>query len=250
MRNIWQDRLTAFSFRYQRLVQPYRDMIDVFSTMIERRRGMCIFDVGCGSGRIIELVVHDLALEPSAVTAIDLSPYAIAYARESLAALDSTTPIEYAVRDLSSPDCFQAWPDASYDLVTASLCLQYAQHWDELRQCWTTTAYQRALSELYRLLKPGGQLVFSVDTPDPNFWVLAVRSQKEIFRTWWRAPYLMVMAGILLLQGRELARIAKTGRFHFLPLEQVMTMLEEAGFRDIQHRLTFANLAWAISCRK
>lgn len=250
MRELWANKLTAFTFQYQRQVKPYKDLLADFAAMLDRRPGMAVMDVGCGSGRVLELMLDDLDLAPSAVTAMDLSPFAIEYARRNVLRLNPACPVEFHQRDLSAPDCFASWSDNSFDLVTAGLCIQYAQHWDEEGQRWTTKAYERVLGEIARILKPGGQFLFSVDTPDPNFLVLARESGGEIFEKWWKAPYMLLIAGLLLLQGRELAREARKGRYHYLPIERVAAFLEQVGFRDVAWKLSFADLAWVISCRK
>jgi ubiquinone/menaquinone biosynthesis C-methylase UbiE len=248
MRELWSEKLTAYTFQYQRLVKPYKDLLAVTEKAIDKRPGMKVLDMGCGSGRIIEMLVE--RHEPQSIDAFDLSPFALQHARKHVDRLGSPCPVNYHVRDLSHPECLWGWDNSQFDLVTAGLSLHYAQHWDANQQRWTTLGYQRILKDIFRVMAPGGQFVFSVDTPNPRFFRLAVESRREIFGTWWKAPYLLAISGLLLLQGREIAKQAAIGRYCYLPIEETVSYLQAAGFTDIRHELTFADMAWLISCRK
>jgi len=54
----------------------------------------------------------------------------------------------------------------------------------------------------------------------------------------------------MVAQARWLTEQANLGRFHYLPIEEVVSILEEAGFRNIQYKLTYAGLAWVVACEK
>ena len=55
------------------------------------------------------------------------------------------------------------FPDASYTCVVSGLSISYAESFDEATGQWTTAAYDRLLSEVFRVVKPGGRFVFSVN---------------------------------------------------------------------------------------
>lgn len=249
MDNLWTGKLVSFAYRYQGEAKPFKDMMAVFARMIDGSRHDCMMDVGCGGGRILRLIFEDLGFRPNYAVALDVSESALKYAQKSIEPISNGT-VEYFQRDISHPDCFNFCSPAKFDLITAGLSIQYAEDWNEERGAWTTRAYERVLNEIYRLLKPGGKFVFSVNTPNPDFSVIAEESKKEIFAKWWRAPFLLGVALIMVLQGKKLTRNANEGRFHYLPIEQVAAFLRQAGFGDIRHELTYAGLAWVVSCRK
>lgn len=91
--------------------------------------------------------------------------------------------------------------------------------------------------------------MFSVNVPQPKFSNIAKESWREIFLSW-RFPLNLLVSTIMVWHGRWLAKQAKIGRFHYLPIEEVEKIILRIGFRDIQSRLTYAGLAWVVSCQK
>lgn len=250
MTGIWTNSLVSFAYRYQKEARPYKDMMVVFGNALPRKKGMKVLDIGCGSGRILKLIKDDAALEPSSIMASDVSGPALEEAKKEALRRGWTCPVEFIQSDISSPQWCASLKKGDYDLVTAGLSLQYAEARDLVSGRWTTKAYERVLSDIHGLLKPGGQLVFSANTPNPDFSIIARESKKEIFRVWWKAPFMLGVAAIMVAHGRKLVREANRGRFNYLPVETVAEFLKKAGFRDIKFTLTYAGLAWVISCQK
>ena len=72
-------------------------------------------------------------------------------------------------------------PDGCMDGVVSGLAVQYAASYSEERGCWTTEAYDRVLSEVRRVLRPGGRFVFSVNVPDPSWFRVTLQSLSGVF---------------------------------------------------------------------
>ena len=102
-------------------------------------RGKRALELGCAAGLLTEQLVHAGA----DVLAIDREPQLVARAAERLAGR-----ADIVVADLEEP--FDGVPTGSVDAVVASLVLHYLEDWGPL------------LTELRRVLVPGGVLVFSV----------------------------------------------------------------------------------------
>ena len=100
-----------------------------------------LIDVACGTGRFLTFVKDNYPHLPA--TALDISPYYLAEARNSLAAWSRVDFIEGAVESAELPA-------AGYDIAT---CI-YLFH--EL----PADLHVRAADAIARLLKPGGLLVF------------------------------------------------------------------------------------------
>ncbi|MGW4501083.1 class I SAM-dependent methyltransferase [Micromonospora sp. NPDC004336] len=103
--------------------------------------GRRILDAGCGSGPLFEA----LRARGAVVTGFDASPAMVELARKRLG-----EDADLRVADLGQPLPFD---DGAFDDVVASLVLHYLRDW------------KAPLSELRRVLRPGGRLLLSVNHP-------------------------------------------------------------------------------------
>src|SRR5439155_25569557 len=115
----------------------------------------------------------------------------------------------------------------------------------EQRECWTRDAYDQVLAEVRRVLKPGGRFVFSVNVPEPAWGKVAWDALSGTFDAQRPHRYLL-KAWRIYRYGGWLKREARRGRFHYLPLPDVLRHLEAAGFAGAQHRMSFARQAYVI----
>ncbi|WP_114239296.1 class I SAM-dependent methyltransferase [Dyella sp. C9] len=103
-----------------------------------------LLDVGCGQGRSFRLLRD--AFCPARLIGLDADPHSIELSREEAAR-------EGIPAELIAGDCAQiGLPDASVDIV---FCHQTFHHLVE---------QERALDEFWRVLKPGGLLLFAEST--------------------------------------------------------------------------------------
>ena len=65
--------------------------------------------------------------------------------------------------------------DDSFDHAVSGLSISYAEHYDTATGLWTTATYDRLLAEVFRVLRPDGRFVFSVNVPDPSWATVALR---------------------------------------------------------------------------
>jgi hypothetical protein len=105
------------------------------------------------------------------------------------------------------------------------------------------------LSEAHRLLRPGGNFVFSVNVPEPAWSRVALDALSGLGQA--RKPLRYVQkAWRMWSYGGWLKREARRGRFHYLPLPVIVEKLMRIGFQEIEHRLSYARQAYLIRCRK
>jgi SAM-dependent methyltransferase len=141
--------------------------------------GLRVLDAGCGPGALTEwLTAHG-----ATVTAFDISPEMVRLARARAAGKASII-----VADLARPFTFA--PDASHDLIVASLALHYIAD------------LAPVLAEFHRVLASEGAVVFSVHHPASDWQChsrdnyFAIKQVTEPWRlpggpyevTFWRRP--------------------------------------------------------------
>src|SRR5262249_59692370 len=125
-----------------------------------------------------------------------------------------TDRVEFRQGDLSQG--LPGFETGSLDGVVSGLAIQYAEHYCEQTGHWTRQAYDRLLSEVHRVLRPGGAFVFSVNVPRPEWLKLSLSGVIAAFRSGKPARYVK-NAWRMLRYGAWLKREANRGRFHYLP---------------------------------
>jgi tellurite methyltransferase len=105
-------------------------------------RGMRVLDAGCGYGRNL---VH-LLREGCEIFALDAGPEGVEHVRKLSASLETGLPAENFQVGLIEKMPF---PDAFADVVICNSVLHFARDEDH---------FERMLSELWRVLRPGGML--------------------------------------------------------------------------------------------
>ncbi|UCD95410.1 MAG: class I SAM-dependent methyltransferase [Candidatus Zixiibacteriota bacterium] len=142
---------------YEELAERYAAQIDTKAenayyerpatlTLLPDVKGMRVLDAGCGPGSYSEWLISHGA----EVTAVDVSPTMVEYARRRLG-----PNVAVWLKDLSKPLDFL--DTASFDLVLCALVLDYIRDWGRLFQ------------QFYRILRNSGLLVFSVGHPFTDF---------------------------------------------------------------------------------
>jgi SAM-dependent methyltransferase len=105
-------------------------------------RGLKIFEAGCGPGILAEYLVH----EGAKVVGFDVSPKMI-----ELAKLRVPHNATFFVSDMAKH--LPIDQNGQFDMVVASLSIDYIKNWEI------------PLSEFYRLLKPKGKFIFTIQHP-------------------------------------------------------------------------------------
>jgi len=132
--------------------------------------GLRVLDAGCGEGRFARM----LAERGAKVTGVDLSEKMIGHARNAEA--EQPLGIDYGIEDM----CDLSFEDGEFQLVVAYLSIIDVED------------YEQALSEMARVLAPGGRLVFSLIHPcfSPPIWgweprkpgIIPMRDKDRLFR--------------------------------------------------------------------
>jgi len=143
-----------------KIISAYEEMAEKYNELIEHKphnayydrpntlqllsevEGKSILDAACGPGKYAEILLS----RGATVTGFDLSPKMIKLAKER-----NKEQATFLVHDLSMP--FEMFKNESFDVVLCALALHYVED-------WTLT-----IQEFYRVLKPNGTLVISIEHP-------------------------------------------------------------------------------------
>jgi SAM-dependent methyltransferase len=151
---MWEKNAKAWIFLSENGYDVYRDYVNTpaFCSILPDINELCGIDIGCGTGYNTNI----LANMGAKMIGIDISPSLIKYANKvekgRQAESGRLNAIIYSKADAVDLPFFAN----EFDFATSFHCLM-----DILE-------YEQALSEIFRVLKPGGFLQFSI--PHPCFW--------------------------------------------------------------------------------
>lgn len=132
--------------RYNALIdhKPHNAYYDRPNTLglIGNVKGKNVLDAACGPGKYAEVLID----QGAEVTAFDLSPKMIENAKTR-----NPKHGTFFVHDLEKP--FDSLPNETFDIVLCALAMHYVENWD------------LTIREFYRVLKPTGKLIISVEHP-------------------------------------------------------------------------------------
>jgi ubiquinone/menaquinone biosynthesis C-methylase UbiE len=248
--NYWLDDDCARAVWDQHHAVPYQELLRDTGRLLDAKPGERWLDLGCGSGQLTALIWRKSRGRVGQIIAFDCAAanaLAVGRIRDRLTPRPGPKQIAFVLGNFSHG--LGQFPAASFDGVTSGLALSYAESWDPLTRRYTDAAYNRAFDEVYRVVKPGGQFVFSVNVPQPRFWCIFWKSLRVAFRL---SKPAKVLINSVRMQGygRWLQREAARGRFHFLPLPVIVERLEQTGFRVVKAALSYAGQAYLLSALK
>lgn len=196
----------AYMQRRQRPDNP-NDTIEqpIFMEMLGDYADKSVLDLGCGDGGFgVEL----LGAGARSYTGVEASARMVALARERLAPAGG----------IVHHDGIESWayPENAFDLVVSRLALHY------------TDSIEQTVARIYKALKPGGRLVFSVEHP------LLTSSNKSATASgrrddWIVDDYFVTGARNVAWMGSEVIKFHRT-------VEDYFTALQQAGFTVEQLR--------------
>jgi ubiquinone/menaquinone biosynthesis C-methylase UbiE len=247
--NYWPDTHCAKAFWGQHDLPAYRQLLADTIEWADPGPGERWLDLGCGGGAISRAIwEHTGGTVEEVVGADCAAANAIAYDRLQ----ETLTPapgdrVRFVCHDFSSG--LGAFEDGSFDHAVSGLSISYAESFDPEAGRWTTTAYDRVLTEMFRVLRPGGRFVFSVNVPNPSWGRVARYSLGAAWHSGHPLRHLK-RSWRMLWYGRWLKREARAGRFHYLPAEAITAKLVRSGFSQVAHRLSYCDQAYIFRAVK
>lgn len=249
-KNYWLDRECAQAFWDQRLALPYQELLQDTARWLDIRPGERWLDLGCGCGQLTALLWQRSGGQVGEIVAMDCNAVnegAIAKLRRKLSASGKAPPIPFIAGNFSAG--LPQFADASFDGIVSGLAISYAESCDAQTGRYTDEAYNRLLAEMFRVVKPGGRVVFSVNVPNVRFWPIFWKSLRLAFRISKPAKTL-VNSLRMMAYGRWLQREARRGRFHYFPIGEIENRLRRVGFGDFHYCHSYAEQAYVIAAGK
>ena len=241
--NYWTDSKCAKAFWGQQEAPAYRRLLADTLAWADPKPGERWLDLGCGGGAISRAIWEKTAGQVAEVVGVDCAAAnALPYQRlRSSLPVTLKNRVQFVCQNFSHGlGCFA---DESFDHAVSGLSISYAEFYDEAAQTWTTQAYDLLLREVWRVLRPGGRFVFSVNVPEPSWFKVSLHSLGAVFQAN-RPLHFLKKSWRMLRYGSWLKREARTGRFHYLPADTVRAKLRAAGYVGIAHRLSYVGQAY------
>lgn len=248
--NRWFHDETAQAFWDQHRALPYRELLRDTIDWCEPAQGEDWLDLGCGGGQLTAGLWHTSRGTLHSIHASDCAAIN-AQAIERLTLKLQPAPCAQQIT-FSAVDFSKGLPqlkDASYDGIVSGLAISYAESFDLQSQQYTDAAYTRLYHEFFRVLRNGGRIVFSVNVPNPNYWKIVWKSFGKGVKL---GKPLRTLKNVLQMQrdGTWLKREAARGRFHFVPLVEIVQRLQQAGFARWESKLSYADQAYLVRAWK
>lgn len=212
---------------------PYRRMVERHAELLRPAAGDVILDAGAGTGNITQV----LAVPAARVIGIDFCAPALERCRRKVPAA------EFRTGDLTSPLAFES---GTFDKIACSLVLHYL----------TPERQRFALTELSRVLKPGGLLAITVFASGFRTLRVYTETLRERRKTDGFGPTVVLGIRYVVNTARifyyvwRIKRAERAGDYRFATAEELGRMLQSAGFDVLSIEPTMAGQCWTALARK
>ena len=248
--NHWPESKCAKAFWGQHELPPYKRLLADTIAWCDTQPGQRWLDLGCGCGQLTTALWLKAQGRLRQIVGLDVAAVnAVAFERLRGAVEPPATAEQIAFHQADFSSGLGSFADGHFDGAVSGLAIQYAESYDTATGGWTTDAYDHLLREVRRVLRPGGWFVFSVNVPDPAWGRVALAALTGLLR----APRMtrFVKNSLRMWRyGSWLSKEARRGRFHYLPVDQIVNRLEAAGFQAVEHRLSYVKQAYVLRCQK
>ncbi len=252
LKHFWRDYLLGrdrhLGMELLTITSPYRALIRSQVEALDLRAGQRVADLGSGTGALpVHLLTEGMGDAALRIDEIDYVPEALERARARIADVSEKRgrhlDVHFLECDLDAEGSEGPVPvaDGSYDRLVASLLLNYVKSPEAL------------LREARRLLQPGGRIVLSTLRRDVDISRIYQDVASEL-----RAGAAREALGEtdervvesdlreFLNEAARLLDLEERGVFHFWDADELVALLQRAGFRDVETGVSFGDPPQAI----
>lgn len=201
----------------------YRRLITRHVDLLQPASGDDILDAGAGTGNVTEL----LAVPGARVTGIDFCTPALVQCRRKVPSA------QFHQADMTQPLPFES---SSFDKIACSVTLHFLP----------PERQELALTELLRVLRPGGQLALSVFNEGFDAMRIYTETVRELvhtlgfFRGMWIATRCMVDSALILYYQWRIRRGERAGIHGYFSADKLRRTLEKVGFTAVNVETVYA----------
>jgi ubiquinone/menaquinone biosynthesis C-methylase UbiE len=216
----------------------YEELARTIFEFIEPKEGEVWLDAGCGPAKMSKLILEKSKGKIKKIIAVDI---VLEPARKTLREPGEAVPIELQYVNLGEKLPF---PDNFFDGIVANLCLTYVIDFEGKRG---KEAFIEVMEEMFRILKPGGHIVWSTPKKNPIFLMNFLAGLPDMLSPVKQIKHRTfgLWTGVRILRyGLGIASKGKKGIYTFLEPPEYEEILTKIGFRNFEWRKTFAGQVW------
>lgn len=218
-------------YKYLHLSAPYKKLYEVTKEMIMPKKGEIWWDSGCGPGHMARSIWWKSNEEVKEIVATDLF--------ETLCPI-ATRSIPISFRDDCDLSKKLPFADNYFDGMVAGMVRTYIIDYQGISG---KEGFALATKEMYRVIKHGGQIVWSTPIKEVDFTKVLIASVPSILNPIHSITNKQFMPYIgfkVLKYAKEIERKGKQGLYHFYGIDEHIEVMKEVGFKNITYKLAFA----------
>lgn len=232
-------------YRNLEKARPYYNLLKVIGEFLDPKEGEIWLDAGCGPAKVSYLIWEKSERNVEKIVGVDI---VLQPAYETLSQMKESIPLKLEYANLGERLSF---PDNFFDGIVANLILTYIIEFEGKRG---KDAFIGVMEEMFRILKPGGRLIWSTPKENVNFIWVFLASIPDMLNIY---EYIVNKDVTRIIQGTKILKhalkIQKKGKekiYTFLPKEEIEGILLKIGFVNPICKKTFAGQVWVYRVEK
>ena len=216
----------------------YDDLKKKVGYLIKPCEGELWLDAGCGELAMSELIWQKSGRKVKGIWAADI---VLIGARRRLDQLKDRLPVELIYADLQEQLSF---PDNYFDGIIGNHVFTFLIEFEGRRG---KEALEGVLREMFRILKPGGHMVWSLPRENVSNLMGALISMKHILNPvhWLRYRVFLPVAAVKVFRyTHQIEEKGEQGTYLLLTKEECDEILASVGFMNPEWDIAFARQCW------